>query len=82
MALALACERDPHRGVARLHRARRQAADADVGRHDPRRLREHPRQLHGWRIVPGVAILIVVFALNLLGDGLRDAIDPKLRGET
>ena len=32
-------------------------------------------------IMPGLAILIVVFALNLLGDGLRDAIDPKLRGE-
>ena len=30
---------------------------------------------------PSVAILIVVFALNLLGDGLRDAIDPRLRGE-
>jgi peptide/nickel transport system permease protein len=32
-------------------------------------------------LVPGTAILIVVFALNLLGDGLRDAIDPKLKGE-
>jgi peptide/nickel transport system permease protein len=32
-------------------------------------------------LMPGCAILIVVFALNLLGDGLRDAIDPKLRGE-
>ena len=32
-------------------------------------------------IMPGIAILVVVFALNLLGDGLRDAIDPKLRGE-
>ena len=30
---------------------------------------------------PSVAILVVVFALNLLGDGLRDAIDPRLRGE-
>jgi peptide/nickel transport system permease protein len=30
---------------------------------------------------PSIAILIVVFALNLLGDGLRDAIDPRLRGE-
>ena len=30
---------------------------------------------------PSVAILLVVFALNLLGDGLRDAIDPRLRGE-
>ena len=33
-------------------------------------------------MAPGVAILIVVFALNLLGDGLRDAVDPKLKGET
>lgn len=32
-------------------------------------------------VVPGVAILLVIFALNLLGDGLRDAIDPKLRNE-
>jgi peptide/nickel transport system permease protein len=32
-------------------------------------------------LAPGVAILIVIFALNLLGDGLRDAIDPKLKGE-
>jgi peptide/nickel transport system permease protein len=32
-------------------------------------------------LTPGIAILIVVFALNLLGDGLRDAIDPKLKGE-
>jgi peptide/nickel transport system permease protein len=30
-------------------------------------------------LAPSVAILIVVFSLNLLGDGLRDAIDPKLR---
>ena len=33
-------------------------------------------------LAPGVAILVVVFALNLLGDGLRDAIDPKLKGES
>lgn len=32
-------------------------------------------------VAPGMAILVVVFALNLLGDGLRDAIDPKLKGE-
>lgn len=32
-------------------------------------------------IWPSLAILSVVFALNLLGDGLRDAIDPKLREE-
>ena len=33
-------------------------------------------------LVPSIAILILIFALNLLGDGLRDAIDPKLKGET
>jgi peptide/nickel transport system permease protein len=32
-------------------------------------------------VYPGLAILILVFALNMLGDGLRDATDPKLRGE-
>ena len=29
-------------------------------------------------IIPGVAIIILTFALNLLGDGLRDALDPRL----
>jgi len=33
-------------------------------------------------LVPSIVILLVIFALNLLGDGLRDAIDPKLKGET
>ncbi|TVR68802.1 MAG: ABC transporter permease [Spirochaetaceae bacterium] len=28
---------------------------------------------------PGVAIMITIFALNLLGDGLRDALDPRLK---
>jgi peptide/nickel transport system permease protein len=32
-------------------------------------------------VYPGLAILLLVFALNMLGDGLRDATDPKLRGE-
>jgi peptide/nickel transport system permease protein len=29
---------------------------------------------------PGLAIMMVVFAFNIVGDGLRDALDPKLRG--
>ena len=28
-------------------------------------------------IVPGVAIALTVFALNTIGDGLRDALDPR-----
>jgi peptide/nickel transport system permease protein len=30
--------------------------------------------------IPGVAIMLVVFAFNMVGDGLRDALDPRLRG--
>ena len=29
---------------------------------------------------PGLAIMLVVFAFNMIGDGLRDALDPRLRG--
>jgi peptide/nickel transport system permease protein len=29
---------------------------------------------------PGLSIMMVVFAFNMLGDGLRDSLDPKLRG--
>ena len=33
-----------------------------------------------WMIIyPGLAIAITVLALNLLGDGLRDAMDPKMK---
>lgn len=36
-----------------------------------------------WLVLwPGLAILMTVFAFNLLGDGLRDALDPTLRGRT
>ncbi len=31
-------------------------------------------------IAPGGAIMLVVFAFNMVGDGLRDALDPRLRG--
>ncbi|MBW1997900.1 MAG: ABC transporter permease [Deltaproteobacteria bacterium] len=29
---------------------------------------------------PGLAIILVVFSFNMVGDGLRDALDPRLRG--
>jgi peptide/nickel transport system permease protein len=31
-------------------------------------------------MAPGFAIMLVVFAFNMVGDGLRDALDPRLRG--
>jgi len=30
-------------------------------------------------LVPGLAIVVTVLGINLLGDGLRDALDPRLR---
>ncbi len=36
---------------------------------------------HPWLpLFPGIAILMTVAAFNLIGDGLRDALDPRLRG--
>lgn len=37
--------------------------------------------IHPWlTLVPGLSIVLIVIALNLAGDGLRDAIDPRLKG--
>ena len=38
-------------------------------------------KLHPWVLVPGIFIFVTVMAFNLLGDGLRDAFDPKLKSE-
>lgn len=37
--------------------------------------------MRAWWVVtfPGLAILVTVLAINLMGDGLRDALDPKLK---
>ncbi len=38
-------------------------------------IRNHPHLV----IVPGITIMITVLSFNMLGDGLRDALDPKLK---
>lgn len=38
-------------------------------------IREYPHIV----LFPGLVIMLVVFSLNLLGDGLRDALDPRLK---
>lgn len=38
-------------------------------------MRDYPHLV----LAPGMAILLSVFAFNLLGDGLRDAMDPRIR---
>ena len=30
-------------------------------------------------IIPGMGIMLTILALNLVGDGLRDALDPRLK---
>ncbi len=32
-------------------------------------------------LTPGVCVAVLVICLNMLGDGVRDALDPRLRGE-
>jgi oligopeptide transport system permease protein len=41
-----------------------------------RSIRTYP----GQALVPGLALAITMFAFNFLGDGLRDALDPRMRG--
>lgn len=40
------------------------------------RMTEYPERV----ILPGVAISLTVLSVNYLGDGLRDALDPRIRG--
>ncbi|MGV8853855.1 MAG: ABC transporter permease [Devosia sp.] len=38
--------------------------------------------IHPWlSLLPGITIVLIVIGLNIAGDGLRDAIDPRLRRE-
>jgi len=38
-------------------------------------MRRHPYLV----VIPGFVIMLAVVALNLIGDGLRDALDPRLK---
>jgi peptide/nickel transport system permease protein len=35
--------------------------------------------LYPWLLLPGLAIVLVIMAYNFLGDGVRDALDPRQR---
>ncbi|MDO4554596.1 MAG: ABC transporter permease [Lachnospiraceae bacterium] len=41
--------------------------------------RSYIRDYSYMTLFPGLAIVLTIFALNVLGDGLRDALDPKLK---
>ena len=32
-------------------------------------------------LTPGICVAVLVICLNMFGDGVRDALDPRLRGE-
>ena len=33
-----------------------------------------------WQLIPGLFVVLVVLMFNFVGDGLRDALDPRMRG--
>ena len=39
----------------------------------------HPVRSRTWRSCPGVMLVITVLALNVFGDGVRDAFDPRAK---
>ena len=69
---------DPRRRRPRLPRPRRATADPEWGT-----MLASARDYieRAWWVVslPGLTILLSVLAINLMGDGLRDALDPKLK---
>jgi peptide/nickel transport system permease protein len=40
------------------------------------RMQQFPERV----MLPGIAISLTVLSVNYLGDGLRDALDPRIRG--
>ena len=58
---------------------RRPAAGAVVGHDDRRRRGAHPVRARTWRSCPGVMLVLTVLALNVFGDGVRDAFDPRAK---
>ncbi len=71
---------NPLRSRALLPRARRAAHDASWGILIAEG-RSYIREAWWLTFMPGAAIAVTVLGLNLLGDGLRDVLDPRLRIE-
>ena len=73
--------RHSRRGGAVLSRARRAAAAASWGR----MLTDAQTGMYvapRLAVYPGLAVALSVLGLNLLGDGLRDALDPRLKARS
>ena len=73
------CIRDPFHIRFKFPGPWRKGSDTGVGRNAFRRTCLLKKRSAPDRIFPGIAIIITILSLNLLGDGLRDALDPKLK---
>ena len=69
------------RGLHQLHRLRSERSlQSDLGQHPQQRAERHHRQGNWWwPLFPGLAIVLTVLGINFMGDGLRDALDPRSR---
>ena len=56
------------------------AHEVNAGFTVPAESREFLPEAWWYATAPGLAIFLVVMGFNLLGDGLRDALDPRIRG--
>ena len=73
-------ERDPGRSRPQLPRHRHHSRRGSRGAAWPPTATGTSRAHPQLSFAPAIAIMLVVFAFNMVGDGLRDALDPKLRG--
>ena len=69
---------DPRRGGARLPGPRASSRPTPSGAPCSARERNSVFNAPHLLIFPGLAIIVTVLAFNLLGDGMRDALDPRL----
>ena len=67
-------------GVAELPRIRAAKKGPDWGGMLSREGRRFMEQAPCWRLWPGLCLTIVVYSFNMLGDAMRDLLDPRLRG--
>ena len=60
-------------------RRRRAAAEPVVGNDDRRRHPHDPGSAFHHVLVPGIMLVLAVLSINIFGDGLRDALDPRAK---
>ena len=60
-------------------RRRRAAAEPLVGDDDRRRHPHHPGGDPPRRSCPGIMLVLAVLGMNVFGDGVRDALDPRAK---